>query len=64
MKEFDYCIFSGYMYGYAIILGFGWDEAIPFRPWPGVWIRKRTEGGNVASGVSFLGLYIAVGRRA
>ncbi len=48
---------------YVLVLGFGWDQDHPWRPWP--WFTRRpTERGNRIATLSCCGFFVTVGRSA
>lgn len=44
------------------VFGWGWDDHVPLRPWPQVWVDSITPKGNLASGVALFGFFLNVGR--
>lgn len=45
----------------AVVVGWGFDDPVPLRPWPQVWLRRTTARGNVTSGIAWLGLFATIG---
>ena len=45
----------------AITAGWGFDGFAPLRPWPKVWIRRRSPKGHTLTGGAWFGLFVNVG---
>lgn len=45
----------------VLTLGWGWDAAVPLRPWPRAWWRKTTPRGNLSWGFAWFGLFVTLG---
>ena len=46
----------------AIIFGWGYDDFVPLRPWPQLWLKRHTPRGNITSGFAWCGFFLTIGQ--
>lgn len=46
----------------VFVVGWGYDDPVPLRPWPQFWLFRKTKRGNTSSGVAWCGFFSTVGR--
>jgi hypothetical protein len=42
-----------------LFIGLGWDDEVPWRPWPAIGIEGRRDG-MVLAGVAFCGVFVGI----
>lgn len=48
-------------HAFVFMLGWGWDDHIPLRPWPQFWYNRLTPKGHRTSGLALLGFFATMG---
>lgn len=48
-------------HAFVAVVGWGYDDRIPLRPWPQFWRHSLTPMGHRSSGIALLGFFTTIG---